>query len=397
VKVAYLVSRFPAVSETFVLRELDAVDGLPELEVELLSLFPSRDTVVHPAAERWLSRLSRPSRREVARDVAWWLARRPLRLAAAVAVTVAATARRPGVMARSLVALAVACSHARTVRSARVEHVHAHFATYPALAAWLCGRLTGVPYSFTAHAHDIFVHQLMLERKLADAAFAVAISEYNREFLAGLNPGGTPIHVVHCGIDPAMFAFRPRSPEGGGGPVAAICIAGLRESKGHETLLRALAGDGLERIEIDLVGDGPLRGELEALAGRIGLGARLTFLGSRTEAEVRELLDAADLFVLPSVIAADGDMEGIPVALMEALASGAITIASRMSGIPELVRDGETGILAEPGDTESLRSALVRALGGEAGVDPAAARRLVEREFDVQASAERLRDLFLEL
>ena len=159
-------------------------------------------------------------------------------------------------------------------------------------------------------------------------------------------------------------------------------------------LLEALADGGpvLDRIRLELVGEGPLRGRLEELARRLGIGARVSFRGGLTEPQVAAALDAADLFVLPSVVAANGQMEGVPVALMEALACGLPTVASRLSGVPELVRDGETGVLAEPGDVGSLREALRVAI-----TDPVAARRraeagrrLVESEFDLQRSAGRL-------
>jgi glycosyltransferase involved in cell wall biosynthesis len=279
------------------------------------------------------------------------------------------------------------------VADERVDHLHAHFATYPALSAWLCHRLTGVPYSFTAHAHDIFVDTSFLARKLRDARFVVAISDYNRRVLREF--GGerdTPVHVVHCGIEPGAYGFRPRLPSAEG-PVRALCVASLQEHKGHEVLLRALAGaDELERLSVDLVGGRDPR-PLEALARELGVEGRVRFLGGLPEQEVARLLGEADLFVLPSRVARDGQMEGIPVALMEALASGLVVVASRLSGIPELVEDGRTGILAEPGDPASLRAALARALAGD-GLDPAAGRATVERDFDVERTAARLAELF---
>ena len=178
----------------------------------------------------------------------------------------------------------------------------------------------------------------------------------------------------------------------------AVCVASLQEYKGHHVLLEALADGGpvLDRIRLELVGEGPLRGRLEELARRLGIGARVSFRGGLTEPQVAAALDAADLFVLPSVVAANGQMEGVPVALMEALACGLPTVASRLSGVPELVRDGETGVLAEPGDVGSLREALRVTIS-----DPVAARRraeagrsLVESEFELRRSAGRLAALF---
>jgi glycosyltransferase involved in cell wall biosynthesis len=225
----------------------------------------------------------------------------------------------------------------------------------------------------------------------------VAISDFNRRFIRSGAPDSAPIHVIHCGVDPGAYPFRPRDLDPSG-PVRALCVAALREYKGHRVLLDALAGaDGLlERVELDLVGGGELRDDLEERVRRLGLGERVRFLGGRPEEEVRRLLTETDLFVLPSVIGSDGNMEGLPVALIEALACGLPAVSSDMSGIPELVRDGDTGVLARPGDPSALRDALTRVLA-----DPAAARarseagrRLVEAEFDVADAGRRLGALF---
>ena len=383
-RVAYLVSRFPTVSETFVLRELDAVAADPRIDAELHALFPPPcEAVVHPAALAWVPRLHRPTPVSGVRALAWWLVRHPRRTLSTLAIVTAGYARVPRVLPRALATVALACAHARGLRA---DHVHAHFASYPALAAWVAWRLTGTPYSFTAHAHDLFIHQAMLARKAADAAFVVAISEFNRRFLREHAGTGPAVHVVHCGVEPERFPFRERRP---GSPPRLVCVATLKAQKGQAVLLRALAA--LPAARLDLVGDGPDRARLEAEAVRLGVTERVRFHGSLPEAGVAEVLAAADVFVLPSVIAPDGDMEGIPVALMEALASGVPAVATRQSGVPELVRDGETGFLAEPGDADSLREAIARALESSTA---AAGRELVEREFDQRRSARRLVELF---
>ncbi len=397
-RIAYLVSRFPAVSETFVLRELDAVAAAPDVDVLLHSLFPAQgETVVHPAAKPWSERLWRARAGAGAAALAWWLVRRPRRTLAVVGVVAREYARVPRVLPRALATIPLAAAHARRLEDERVEHVHAHFATYPALAAWIAWRLTGVPYSFTAHAHDLFIHQAMLARKAADAAFVVAISHFNERFLLERAGRRRPrVHVVHCGVHPDQFAFRVRRLEPGQAPVIA-CVAALRPPKGHAVLLRALAGAPapLADARLELVGDGPLRAELETLARTLGIAGRVRFHGSLPEEAVAVLLAGADLFVLPSVIAADGDMEGVPVALMEALAAGLPAVATRQSGVPELIRDGVSGYLAEPGDVTSLRAAMLEALGETDPEERArAGRELVEREFDQLRSARRLLELF---
>jgi glycosyltransferase involved in cell wall biosynthesis len=305
--------------------------------------------------------------------------------------------RKPRVLIRALATFGVAAGYAETVEASETRHVHAHFASYPALAAWVCRRLTGIPYSFTAHAHDLYTTPMGVGRRANDAKFVVSISEFNRRLLRELAPEGAPIHVVHCGVDTDFYRSAPHTAPRTGA-VRALCVASLREVKGHRVLLEALAeGAGrLDRIELDLVGDGPLRSELEDRVERLGLSARVRFHGDLTEHAVVEMLEAADIFVLPSVVERNGDTEGIPVALMEAMAAGVPVVASRLTGVPELVHDGETGLLAEPGDVSGLADRLAELLAEpHAAVARAAlGRYLVEREFSLASSAAHLAMLF---
>ncbi|HEX2087324.1 MAG TPA: glycosyltransferase [Solirubrobacteraceae bacterium] len=394
--VAYVVSRFPHVSETFIVREMDGVEA-QGIDVLPRSLFPPADATVHAAAERWVPRLRRPSAREGLVAIAAYALRRPATVARVVGAVVSGHARSPRVLVRALATLPLAAALARSFAADGVRHVHAHYATYPALAAWAARRLADVPYSFTAHAHDLYVDQSMLGAKVAEARFVVAISEFNRRFLEPYRGAGAPpVEVVHCGVDVTRTPFRERRPPASG-PVRALCVASLQEYKGHRVLLDALAhgGPGLERLHVDCVGGGALRDELEQRAAELGLAERVRFLGPRREDDVAALFDRADLFVLPSVVARDGQMEGIPVALMEALAHGVPAVSTALSGIPELVRDGTTGLLARPGDAASLAAAL-RALLDDpeaAAARARAGRELVEREFDLAATSRRMAEL----
>jgi glycosyltransferase involved in cell wall biosynthesis len=398
VRIAYVVSRFPDPSETFVLRELNAVERRAGVELELFVLFPPKHHFVHPDAERWVARAHRASPAAALAGTLYWLIRRPLRMCGALASVLGGHWRQPDRLLRALIASASAAAHARTMRRLQIDRVHAHFATYPALAAWLAGRLLDLPYSFTAHAHDIYVDQLHLGTLAREADAIAAISEFNRSFLEPyVGDSATPIELVRCGVVPSAYAFRERSlPREG--PVRAICVATLNELKGHAVLLDALARGGaeLQRLELDLVGSGPLEQELREQVQRLGLSGRVRFHGTRSEVEVAQLLDRADLFVLASVVARNGRMDGVPVALMEALATGLPVVASRLSGIPELVRDGETGVLARPGDPEDLARALRAVLADPeaAAARARAGRRLIEREFDIERSADDMLELF---
>lgn len=400
-RVAYLVSRFPTVSETFVVRELDAVDGTDGIDVEVYSLFAERPGPIHPVSERWAARRRRPGIGSALRGVAWFAVRRPAALARVVGRVVIAHGRRPRRLARALATVPIAASHALDMRARGVDHVHAHWATYPALAAWAIQRLSGITYSFTAHAHDVYVDQSMLDVKIREARVVVTISDFNRGFLANFGAGtASPVAVVRYGVDLERFRYRERELPGDG-PIRALCVATLQEKKGHRFLFEALAGtDGAPaRVELDLVGGGDMRTELERLASTLGLAERVRFYGPLTEPQVAALLDGADLLVLPSIVARDGQMEGLPNVLIEALASGVPVVSTRLSGTPELVREGETGTLAEPADAVSLRAALERALSQLSDPQVArargrAGRAAVEARHDLRASADQMAALF---
>lgn len=383
--VAYIASRFPTVSETFIRRELDAV-AARGLDVTVLALFPTPPGPVHDATRPWLGRVRRVRPWDAAASLAWWLRRRPLRLLSSIGYVARGYARSPA-LPRALLTLVIAAAHARWVAEEEVGRVHAHFATYGALSAWMIKRLTGTPYSFTAHAHDLFIDQAFLREKVHDAEVVVAISDYNRRFLRRY--GGdvtTPVRVVRCGIDVASYAFRARRPDGRA-PVRALCVAGLREYKGHKVLLDALGlhGEGLEQLTVSCIGDGPLHDSLVRRAAALGVSDRVTFKGAMTESEVLRELAGAEVFVLPSVVAADGQMEGIPVALMEAMACGVPVVSTALSGIPELVRPGVTGVLVPPGDARALAAGLRSVLDDPEGAAQRSAhgRALVEREFGI--------------
>jgi colanic acid/amylovoran biosynthesis glycosyltransferase len=396
-QVVYLLSRFPVTSETFIIRELDALDRTNRFNLQLRSLFPSPDKAIHEVARRWNERLIRPPVGAALTGFAWAALTRPRALCTVLAGVATGYRRRPSLLLRALVTVPIACAHARDLAGRGYPpHVHAHYATYPALAAWVCHQLAGTSYSVTVHAHDLYVDTSMLDRKIADACFIVTISHYNRTMLERHNHAHRPIHVVRAGINTSSYRFRPRGIPAEG-PVRALTVASLQAYKGHSVLLQALAlgGSAVDRIALDLIGDGVLRSDLETLVNRLGLGERVRFLGVRSEDQVRAALDDADLFVLPSVVAQDGQMEGVPVALMEALACGVPTVSTELSGIPEIVVDGVTGLLASAGDPVSLNATLAAMVqrGGQAAEFTEAGRRLVEREFDLQQSISVLKSL----
>lgn len=278
-------------------------------------------------------------------------------------------------------------------RARGAVHVHAHFAHLPATIGMYAAHWLGVPFSFTAHANDLFVEATLLGRKLARARFAACISEHNRTFLRGLLPeGGAELLIVRCGIDPRAFPARP---DPAPSPLGALLAVGrLVEKKGFHVLLEALAllrAKGREP-RLELCGWGPEEGRLRALAARLGLSDTVRFRGKTPQETVRALLRESDLFVLPCVRDARGDMDGIPVALMEAMACQVPVLSTRISGIPELIVDGRSGRLAAPGDPDDLARVLAELDGDPAGRLALArgGRARVLEEFTLEGNAERL-------
>ncbi len=384
--IAYVVSRFPAVTETFVLEEIRDLRARG-VEVEVFPLFGASGGEVH-AAWRALAPHTHYHAAlswELLAAQAHWARRRPGAYLRAWWDALRATAPSRKLLVRAPIVIAKAALVARRIEALGARHVHAHFATHPALAAWVVRALAGTGYSFTAHAHDLFVDTAMLREKVAAARFVVTISEFNRAFLerrCGADAAGK-LHVVRCGVDLAAFDPGARRPPEV--PTFA-CVASLRPYKGHGVLLdacRILRDRGI-RTRTLLVGDGELRRRLAARVAREGLSDLVELLGARPHEEIPALLAGATAMVLPSVRARDGQMEGIPVALMEAMAAGVPVVATRLSGIPELISDGDTGLLVPERDPAALADAMERlarepALGARLA---ARARAVVEERFD---------------
>jgi colanic acid/amylovoran biosynthesis glycosyltransferase len=372
--VAVVVSRFPKITETFILREIEALERLGQ-PVRLVPLLEHRDPVVHPRALPWVEEalytpfLSGPILREnlaALREGPAYYLRTLLRV-------VIGSASGLRALAGAVTLFPKAVYLGRRLADEGVGHVHAHFATHPATVAHVASAFSGIPYSFTAHAHDIFLasSRPLLGSKIRAAAFVRTISDYNRRFLEARYPTARDrMHVIHMGLDPTKY--RRHSVH----PGRVLCVASLRAYKGIETLITACDRAPLRdrTFELLLVGDGPQRARLTRQVRRLGLEDRVRLLGARTEDEVTELLATAELFVHPSCVTRSGWMDGIPVALMEAMATGVPVVSTWVSGIPELVGDRDSGRLVFPSNPDELAEVLAGLLD-----DPQAARTMGER------------------
>jgi colanic acid/amylovoran biosynthesis glycosyltransferase len=396
-RLAYVVSRFPLVSETFILREMLQVEarGWP---LDLFALHHEQPLIRHPHAARYerSAQYLEPISARMIRANARQVARRPGRYGRLLARTIAGNLGSIDFLAKGAAIFPGVVELADRMRRRGVRHIHAHFGTHPALASMLAAELIGVGYSFTVHAHDLFVDTTMLPEKVRRARFVATISEFNRRRLIELaGPSAAEkIAVIRCGVDPHRYAFSPRTPHDG--PHRILAVASLQEYKGLEYLIRACAllRDDLPRqvFHCEIAGGGYLHDSLQQMIAGLGLGDRVRLLGPQDENAVRMLMQRADTLVLPSVVARDGQMEGIPVVLMEAMALGLPVVASDLSGIPELVRHQDTGLLVPPADSEAIKSAILacqRAPHG-AAARAHAGRMLVEREYDLRENVAQL-------
>ena len=405
-RVAYLMSRFPKLTETFVLYELLAVEQAG-VDVAVYPLQREKTSVTHPEADAVVSRahftpwMSLP----IMLAHAYFLFHRPwtyIRLALTLLRANVGSARYLG---GAIAFFPKAAYIARHMQLARIDHIHAHFASHPAMVAFAIHELTGIPYSFTAHGSDLHRDQHMLREKVAKARFVATISDHNVEIICDHCDDIDTSHVklLRCGVDTTVFRpTRDVSSPSKSRPLAIFCIGTLHEVKGQSILLRAAqllkTGDRKTAADfsINFVGDGPDRNKLEREAKQLGLANITVFHGPKTRHDLARLLQSADLVVAPSVPTNNGRKEGIPVALMEAMATGIAVVASRLSGIPELVSDGHNGLLVTPGDVSELASSIKRAM-----VDAALraqlsqeARRTVEANYNLESNALRLARLF---
>lgn len=400
---AWLAPELPSISGTFVFREIDAIRAAGH-DVRTWSLRRPEPQGLSPdgAAHLATTRVVYDGPAAVAVRAARFALRHPMRAATTLAValrdTVAGRFARRAQRAKVLPQAVAGLALAHSLQADGVAHLHVHFAHAAATVGMYAARASRIPFSLTAHANDLFVEASLLREKARRAAAFVTISEANRTWLRErLGPDADNVHVVRCGVDSASFASVPREPAAGGriaGAVRLVATGRLVPKKGFDVLVRALPGVVARHpdVLVEIAGDGPEARALADLARRLGVTNHVRFLGSVDRDGVRALLGRATAFVLPCRADASGDRDGIPVALMESMAAGVPAISTRISGVPELVRDGETGVLCEPGDVASLEAAILRVLGDRALARRVAARgaEFVRTEYDLRRNALRL-------
>jgi glycosyltransferase involved in cell wall biosynthesis len=397
--VAYIIGTYPLLTTTFIDREIQLLrsNGLD---------------VTVTALRRPHGPLS-PEQQDMARDVHYVL---PVTVPALLRSHLSFIARRTIVYWRTLAHL-VTRPH-RNLRSRcrtllhfgegvhvahllrsdrRYGHLHAHFVDRAATVALVAGRLLDLPFSATAHANDIYVDPVLLPEKLAQARFVVTCTEYNAAHLEAI-PGDRArreILCIHHGLD--LDRHQPSEPRTGTRPVI-LAVGQLKEKKGFRHLIDACAAlrDRGYDVECRIIGEGPSRAALEAQISDLSLDDSVVLCGARDHDDVVAQYRSATIFALPCVTGADGDRDGIPNVILEAMAMRLPVVSTRHSGIPEAVVDGSTGLLVAPGDSDALTGALARLLDDPQTAEAMgrAGRDVVAAKFDIAANAKELMGMF---
>ena len=403
---AFVLKGYPRLSETFIAQEIHALERAG-LDIRIVSLRHPTDTRRHPvhhairAPVLYLPEYVRDEPARVAR--AWRRARRRPGYREARRVWLADLRRDPTPNRARRFAQALVLSEELWPQ---VVHLHAHFLHTPGSVARYASLVRGLPWTCSAHAKDIWTTPEWEKReKLADCRWLVTCTEANRRHLLALAPSPERVERVYHGLDLERFAVdgrRPRRNDGSesGEPVVILSIGRAVEKKGYDDLLEALAALS-ERLHwrFDHVGAGPALGRLKARADELGLGSRVRWHGALTQDEVIERYRSADIFVLASRIAADGDRDGLPNVLMEAQSQSLPCVATRVSAIPELIEHGATGLLSPERDPAALAAHIERLILAPDLRDALgrAGRRNVSENFDMRAGIERLLGRFREV
>ncbi len=394
-RVAYFINQYPAVSHTFIRREIQAIEGLG-LTVVRYALWPGKDIVDIEDKDELQRTRYVPSAGFITVVGACLQAgiTRPIAVLQMVRQALSLGWRSDRGLLRHLAYAIEALVLARWCKTDSIDHLHAHFGTNSTAIAMLAARISGVPYSFTAHGSEEFEKAplLALKEKLERAKFAVCVSSYGRaQLMRWSDPKDwNKIFVVHCGLDDKFLdgpCLKPCASN------RFVCVGRLGEHKAQLILLgavRELQANGVD-CEVRLVGDGPMRDQVEEAIRASGLATKVSITGWVSGDRVKEEMTNARALILPSF------SENMPVVIMEAMALGRPVISTYVAGIPELIVPGRTGWLVPASDKAALANAMSEALAASleelAKIGAMARARIVERHC-VSQEARRLRALF---
>ena len=397
-RTAYILLWFPKPSETFIFREVINLRkmGLPLKVFSLYGELTESMSEEMREASRDVERLGLPYLKTFAADILYWW-RRNRKLTASLFRTV--PVRRWNGFEKggeNLWAFLCAFRLARRFEEEGIEHIHAPWAGGPATAAWIASRLTGIPFTFNSRAWDIYPPDGALKEKIHDATFVRSETGTNIGYLAQFCDGDTSkFRLTYNGVPLNTHRDAPVKMEP---PYRFLALGRFVGKKGYDFLLQAcriLADKGLQ-FQLTMAGDGPLAGQFKSLAQKLGISDRVLFPGFVKYDAVSDLIYSSDMLLMPSVVHASGDRDGIPTVIMECLMHRVPVIATDVSGIAEVIEDGETGFLIPEKDPVAIADAVIKMVSDrEASLAMAeAGRAKVRRLFDPERNHRALLELY---
>jgi glycosyltransferase involved in cell wall biosynthesis len=410
-RIAYVVRSFPRLSQTHILNEIRRLEQLGH-EIQIFGMVPSGEKVVQKeladvkSSTEFLDDSLRRPLTVVARNHFDVFRHHPIRYAG----TAWYLLRRRNLTAGYTTTTRLACFKQAVYLAGRlqdgdaedgggVDHVHSHFAHDPTLIALLVSRLTGIPFSFTAHARDMYqIPRSSLAQRIEQSSAVVTICQANIDYMKQVVPEAKDkFRLIHTGIDTHAFrpSIRARQP---GGPPLIVSVSRLVAKKGLLDLLGALkvVKTHGRRFRCVIYGDGPMHEELVSGISELGLEDEVELAGATTLAKLRGVLPLADIFALTPFVTNDGDREGIPSSILEAMACGLAVVTTPVGGISEAVDDGVTGLVAEPHDVDGIARRIESLLDDDTfrlrlGAN---AREAIVRELGAEVVASQLAAVF---
>lgn len=399
VKVAYILKMFPRFSETFILGEILELER-EGADLQIFSLKTPNDGRVHAdfahvrAPIHYVELTGWRDLPKILRSHAKVLRWNPRKYLSVLGRTV--RRKRWGAMKRFIQAGLIAPE----LHDAGITHVHAHFASSATSVAYYLHQLVGTQYSFTAHAKDIFINTVapdVLLRKMRDARFVVTISDYNENFLSAISPG-TELHRIYNGLD--LNQFTPN----GSGPndkPLILAVGRLVEKKGFDDLIRAAAILKEQKVDFEcrIIGSGEQKDALRGLIDKLGVADVVSMPGPLPREELIRLYPTASAFAAPCIVGDDGNRDGLPTVLIEAMAMGVPVVSTPVTGIPEIVRHEETGLIVSESSPKELAEAIKSLIHDrESALHMAeSGRELIESRFNLRTNVRELRELFEEV
>lgn len=414
-KIAYLLKMFPRFSETFILNEILELER-QDVALSLISLKRPKESFRQASVAQVKSRVTyvpepiavRPFMFIRNLKTLWPVLKANLELYKKdpkryrKAFIVCLRSKTPKASKRFLAAAYIA----NILLETGVHHLHAHFANDPATVAQFVHLLTGIPYSFTAHAKDIYLSkENLLAHKIQTAEFVVTCTDYNQRYLCNISRNNTPIYTIHHGIDWNLFSKQEKKPchaqkghSPSRRPPIVLSVGRLVEKKGFDCLIQACNFLDTWRIDFqcEIIGEGPLKSYLEELIRLLSLQPRVHITNFIPQEKLIHKYAQASVFALPSQISENGDRDGIPNVLLEAMAMGVPVVATNVSGITEVVDPLKNGFSVPPQDPFALATSLREILSQPAKYQILAdrANETVRRDFDLSLNVSRLVNLF---